>query len=51
MTQMGGMFVRSIGLERMRAWSTMKALTYKLKRFEVLMRLGKVAVDRRGVPG
>ena len=51
MTQMGGMFVRSIGLERMRAWSTMKTLTYNLKRLEALIRLGKLPIDGIGVPG
>ncbi len=51
MTQMGGMLVRSIGLERMRTWSTMKALTYNLKRLEALIRLGKVPIDGIGVPG
>ncbi len=51
MTQMGGMLVRSIGLERMRTWSTMKALTYNLKRLEALIRLGKVPIAGIGVPG
>ena len=51
MTQMGGMLVRSIGLERMRTWSTMKALTYNLKRLEALIRLGKVPIDGIGAPG
>jgi hypothetical protein len=45
------MFVHSIGLERMRAWSTMKALTYNLKRLEALIRLGKVPIEGIGVPG
>lgn len=51
MTQMGGMFVRSIGLERVRAWATMKTLTYNLKRLEALIRLGKLPIDGIGVPG
>ena len=51
MTQMGGMLVRSIGLEQMRTWSTMKSLTYNLKRLEALIRLGKVPIDGIGVPG
>ena len=51
MTQMGGMVVRSIGLERMRAWATMKTLTYNLKRLEALIRLGKPPIDGIGVPG
>jgi IS5 family transposase len=51
MTQMGGMVVRSIGLQRMRTWSTMKALTYNLKRLEALIRLGKVPIDGIGAPG
>ena len=51
MTQMGGMFVRSIGRERMRAWTTMKTLTYNLKRLEALIRLEKLPIDGIGVPG
>lgn len=51
MTQMGGVFLRSIGLERMRAWSTMKTLTYNLKLLEALIQLGKLPIDGIGVPG
>ena len=50
MTQMGGMTVRTIGIERMRVWSTMKALSYNLKRLEVLIRLRKIPIDGIGVP-
>ena len=50
MTQMGGMTVRTIGIERMRAWSTMKALSYNLKRLEVLIRLRKIPIDGIGAP-
>jgi IS5 family transposase len=50
MTQMGGMSVRSIGIERMKAWSTMKALTYNLKRLEMLVRKGKIPIEGIGVP-
>ncbi len=50
MTQMGGMTVRSIGIERMKVWSMMKALTYNLKRLEVLIRMGKIPIDGIGVP-
>ncbi len=49
MTQMGGMTVRTIGIERMRVWSTMKALSYNLKRLEVLIRLQKIPIDGIGV--
>ena len=48
MTQMGGMMVRTIGIERMRVWSTMKALSYNLKRLEVLIRLRKISIDGIG---
>lgn len=51
MIQMGGMFVRGIGLKRMHAWPTMKALTYNLKRLEALNRMGKVFIGGMGVPG
>ena len=51
MTQMGGTFARSIGLERTRAWSTMKALAYDLKQLEPVIRLGKVPIDGTGVLG
>ena len=37
--------MHSIGLERMRAWPTMKALTYNLTRLEALIRLGKAPID------
>lgn len=50
MTQMGGMTVRSIGIERMSAWSKMKALTYNLKRLEVLVRKRKIPIEGLGVP-
>ena len=50
MTQMGGMTVRAIGTERMRVWSTMKALSYNLKRLEVLIRTRKIPIDGIGVP-
>ena len=50
MTQMGGMTVRTIGIERMRVWSTMKALSYNLKRLEVLIRLRKIPIDGIGAP-
>ena len=50
MTQMGGMTVRTIGIERMRVWSTMKALSYNLKRLEVLIRTRKMPIDGIGVP-
>ena len=50
MTQMGGMTVRTIGTERMRVWSTMKALSYNLKRLEVLIRTRKIPIDGIGVP-
>ena len=50
MTQMGGMTVRTIGIERMRVWSTMKALSYNLIRLEVLIRLRKIPIGRIGVP-
>jgi hypothetical protein len=50
MTQMGGMTVRTIGIERMRVCSTMKALSYNLKRLEVLIRLRKIPIDGIGVP-
>ena len=50
MTQMGGMTVRTIGIERMRVWSTMKALSYNLKRLEALIRLRKIPIDGIGVP-
>ena len=50
MTQMGGMTVRTIGIERMRVWSTMKALSYNLKRLEALIRLRKISIDGIGVP-
>ena len=42
---------RSIGLARMRAWATMKTLTYNLKRLEALIQLGKLPIDGIGVPG
>ena len=48
MTQMGGMMVRTIEIERMRIWSTMKALSYNLKRLEVLIRLRKISIDGIG---
>ena len=50
MTQMGSMTVRSIRIERMKVWSTMKALTYNLRRLEVLIRMGKIPIDRIGAP-
>jgi len=50
MTQMGGMTVRTIGIERMRVWSTMKALSYNLKRLEVLIRLRRIPINGIGVP-
>ena len=50
MTQMGGMTVRTIGIERMRVCSTIKALSYNLKRLEVLIRLRKIPIDGIGVP-
>ena len=50
MTQMGGMTVRTIGIERMQVWSTMKAPSYNLKRLEVLIRLRKIPIDGIGVP-
>ena len=50
MTQMGGMTVRTIGIERMRVWLTVKALSYNLKRLEVLIRLRKIPIDGIGVP-
>ncbi len=50
MTQMGGMTVRTIGIERMRVWSTMKALSDNLKRLEVLIRLRKIPIHGIGVP-
>ena len=50
MTQMGGMTVRTIGIERMRVCSTMKALSYNLKRLEALIRLRKLPIDWIGVP-
>jgi hypothetical protein len=31
-------------------WSTMKALSYNLKRLEVLIRLRKIPIDGIGVP-
>ena len=49
-TQMGGMTVRTIGMERMRVWSTMKALSYNLKRLEVLVRLRKIPIDGTSLP-
>ena len=49
MTQMGGMTVRTIGIERMRVCSTIKALSYNLKRLEVLIRLRKIPIDGIGV--
>lgn len=50
MTQMGGMTVRSIGIERARAWSTMKALRYDFKRLDVPIRMGKIPIDGTGLP-
>lgn len=50
MTQMGGMTVRSIGIERMKVRSTMKALSYNLRPLEVLFRLGKIPIEGIGVP-
>ena len=50
MNQMGGMFERSIGLERMRAWATMKTFSYNPKPLEALIRLGTPPIDGIGVP-
>ncbi len=48
MTQMAGMTVRTIGIERMRVGSTMKALSDTLKRLEVLIRRRKIPIDGIG---
>jgi len=50
MTQMGGMIGRTIGIERKRVWSTMKALGYNLGRLVVLIRLGRIPFDGIGIP-
>jgi hypothetical protein len=49
MTQMGGMTVRSNGIERMKVWSTTKTPSYKRERLEVLIQLRESPIHGIGV--